>query len=365
MMEGTRDAVGAEDPGPAQPPAPSRADGWTARAAALRALATRYALLPLRLFLGITFSYAALDKLADSHYLAGRGDPQSFYAQTLAAKPHSPVGWLLEPALHAPTFFSLLIAFGELAVGLGTLFGLWGRLAALGGAGLSLTLFLTISWNVSPYYLGNDLPYLMGWTALLLAGTPYFSVDGYLARRAERDRARGLTEDAVRRRIFLDGGIAAVALGGAGLLAGSLTATFVRKKPEPAAGAALTPGQPSGAASGGAAAGGGTAGGAGKVSVAVADVPVGGSATVKDPASGDAVYIVQPKAGQYCGFSSICTHAGCTVDPPKGGQFSCPCHGSKFDAATGAVLTGPAVKPLPKYTVSKDGDRLDLGAVQS
>ncbi|WP_344446515.1 Rieske (2Fe-2S) protein [Kitasatospora nipponensis] len=97
----------------------------------------------------------------------------------------------------------------------------------------------------------------------------------------------------------------------------------------------------------------------------MADVPVGGSATVKDPSSGDAVYIVQPKAGQYCGLSSICTHAGCTVDPPKNGQLSCPCHGSKFDAATGAVLTGPAVKPLPKYTVTKDGDRLDLGAQQS
>nr|WP_280726486.1 Rieske (2Fe-2S) protein [Kitasatospora sp. MAA4] len=92
---------------------------------------------------------------------------------------------------------------------------------------------------------------------------------------------------------------------------------------------------------------------------------MGGSATVKDPSSGDAVYIVQPTAGQYCGLSSICTHAGCTVDPPKNGQLSCPCHGSRFDAGTGAVLNGPAVKPLPKYTVTKDGDRLDLGAVQS
>ncbi|WP_232246654.1 Rieske (2Fe-2S) protein [Kitasatospora mediocidica] len=92
---------------------------------------------------------------------------------------------------------------------------------------------------------------------------------------------------------------------------------------------------------------------------------MGGSATVKDPSSGDAVYVVQPTAGQYCGLSSVCTHAGCTVDPPKNGQLSCPCHGSRFDASTGAVLNGPAVKPLPKYTVTKDGDRLDLGAVQS
>ncbi|MFE9422167.1 Rieske 2Fe-2S domain-containing protein [Kitasatospora sp. NPDC006697] len=345
MMEGTRDSLESDGSGAEQPPVPP---GRRERAAGRRALASRYALLPLRLFLGVTFSYAGLDKLADQHYLAGRGDLQSFYAQTLAAKAHSPVGALLEPALHAPTFFALLIAFGELAVGLGTLFGLWGRVAALGGAALSLTLFLTISYNVTPYYLGNDLPYLMAWTAMLLAGTPYLSVDGYLARRAERDRNRGLTEDAVRRRTFVDGSIAAVALGGAGLLLGSLTATFVRKKSKPAAGKPAAPTGQGGAA----------------VSVAAAQVPVGGSATVTDPATGDAVYILQPSAGQYCGLSSICTHAGCTVNPPSGGRLDCPCHGSRFDAATGAVLAGPAVKPLPKYTVTKNGDRLDLGPLQ-
>ncbi|MGF1431209.1 ubiquinol-cytochrome c reductase iron-sulfur subunit, partial [Kitasatospora sp. LaBMicrA B282] len=112
-------------------------------------------------------------------------------------------------------------------------------------------------------------------------------------------------------------------------------------------------------------AGGSAGGGGGKASVPVTAVPVGGSATVTDPASGDAVYIVQPKAGQYCGLSSVCTHAGCAVNAPRNGQLSCPCHGSLFDAATGAVLNGPAVKPLPRYTVTRNGDRLDLGPLQS
>ncbi|MFF7633885.1 Rieske (2Fe-2S) protein [Kitasatospora sp. NPDC008050] len=158
----------------------------------------------------------------------------------------------------------------------------------------------------------------------------------------------------MRRRSFLDGSIAAVALGGAGLLGGSLTATFIRRKPKPATTATAAGGAPVSAPAGGA-----------KVSVAVAAVPVGGSATVTDPASGDTVYIVQPTAGQYCGLSSVCTHAGCAVDAPKQGQLHCPCHGSKFDATTGAVLAGPAVKPLPRYRVTKDGDRLDLGPLQS
>nr|WP_234435040.1 Rieske (2Fe-2S) protein [Streptomyces novaecaesareae] len=174
-------------------------------------------------------------------------------------------------------------------------------------------------------------------------------MDGYLARRAGRDRERGLGEDHVKRRALVDGGIAAVAIGGAGLLTGSLTRTFGRgRQAAPKQSAAPVSAAPAQAPT-----------------VSAASVPVGGSAQVKDPATGDAVYIVQPKAGQYCGLSSVCTHSGCAVDAPKNGQLYCPCHGSRFDAATGAVVNGPAVKPLPKYAVTKDGDKLTLGPQQS
>ncbi|WP_329885344.1 Rieske 2Fe-2S domain-containing protein [Streptomyces sp. BE20] len=326
----------------------TRLGGGTGRTAGWKAAGSRLALLPLRIFLGVTFVYAALDKLSDTHYLAGSGDPASFVSQTALAKGSSPISFLLGPALDHPTLFGLLVAFGELAVGLGTLVGLWGRLAAAGGAALSLSLWLTVSWNVSPYYLGNDLVYLMAWTPLVLAGTPYLSVDGYLARRAARDRSRGLSEDHVRRRALVDGGIAAVAMGGAGLLTGSLTATFGRD------GAAGKPKQSAAPASA-----------APPVTVDAASVPVGGSAQVKDPSSGDALFVVQPKAGQYCALSSVCTHSGCAVDAPKNGQLYCPCHGSRFDAATGAVLNGPATKPLPKYRVTKEGEKLHLGPLES
>ncbi|MFE7527505.1 ubiquinol-cytochrome c reductase iron-sulfur subunit [Kitasatospora sp. NPDC057542] len=351
-------------------PAGGGAAGRADRAVQWRALASTYALLPLRIFLGVTFVYAALDKLSDAHFLAGAGDPASFVSQTQAAKAGgSPISFLLGPALDHPTLFALAIAFGELAVGLGTLLGLWGRAAALGGALLNLSLWLTVSWSVTPYYLGNDLVYLMAWTPLLLAGTPYLSVDGYLARRAERDRARGLGEDHVKRRAVVDGGIAAVAIGGAGLLTGSLTRTFGRDRSaaakEPAAPVSAAP--VSAAPVSAAPVSGAPVSEAPALAPAVpaASVPVGGSAQVKDPVTGDAVYIVQPKAGQYCAFSAVCTHTGCAVDAPKDGRLYCPCHGSRFDAATGAVINGPAVKPLPRYAVSKNGDQLTLGPQQS
>lgn len=71
---------------------------------------------------------------------------------------------------------------------------------------------------------------------------------------------------------------------------------------------------------------------------------------------GQPVIVAQPTAGHAVAFSAICPHAGCTV-APKGAELDCPCHGSKFNATTGAVLNGPAVRPLTPVAVTvKDGE---------
>jgi Rieske Fe-S protein len=40
------------------------------------------------------------------------------------------------------------------------------------------------------------------------------------------------------------------------------------------------------------------------------------------------------------------------VDAVADGRIDCPCHGSSFDAATGAVRHGPAARPLPSVAVT-------------
>jgi thiosulfate dehydrogenase [quinone] large subunit len=144
--------------------------------------AVRYALLPLRVFLGVTFIYAGLDKLTDSAFMKASGSG-SVGDLMRTVRDSSAIPALVDLALKNPSGFGYAIAFGELAVGIGTLIGLLTRLAALGGALISLSLWLTVSWASDPYYYGNDLPYMFCWVPLVLAGAPYWSVDAVIRRR--------------------------------------------------------------------------------------------------------------------------------------------------------------------------------------
>ncbi len=86
-------------------------------------------------------------------------------------------------------------------------------------------------------------------------------------------------------------------------------------------------------------------------------IPVGGAKLFRD----DKVVVAQPSKGTYKGFSAVCTHAGCVVDNVEGTVISCPCHGSRFNALTGAVEQGPAASPLPEVAVRVQGGKLIAG----
>jgi thiosulfate dehydrogenase (quinone) large subunit len=374
--------------------------------AQLRLRQPGWLILPLRGFLGVTFVYAGLQKLANPAYL-NPNNPASVVGQMKLLRHVSPIGPLLGLSLHAPTLVGLMIAFGELAVGFGVLLGLWTRLAALGGMALSLTFLLTVSWRTTPYYYGSDIVFFFAWMVIAAFGAGnVLSLDGWRLQRARSEvglhplpavvalevpRLREIcprqdgcgiapTGDCRRkqcpvfpakeqlppsvaanldRRRVLIGGRAAV-LGGLAVLAtGGLTAWFGRlaggtSSPTRSAlgvggGHRPTPrhspkhsSQPTSPASQAP----GTA--IGKASV----VPVGQAGQFTDPATGQPAYLVHPSANTFVAFSAVCTHAGCTVQfEPGAMQFICPCHGGTYDAKTGQVLGGPPPSPLPSIPV--------------
>jgi Rieske Fe-S protein len=94
----------------------------------------------------------------------------------------------------------------------------------------------------------------------------------------------------------------------------------------------------------------------GTVLGAAADVPVGGGKVFAD----QQVVVTQPAKGTFEAFSVVCPHQGCAVDEVKNGTINCPCHGSKFRVADGAVAAGPAKTGLAKKSVTVAGDKITL-----
>jgi thiosulfate dehydrogenase [quinone] large subunit len=394
--------------------------------------AAGWVLLPLRLFLGGTFCFAGLQKLANPGFVNAT-DPSSIQSQLAGAARRSPLHALITPMLHVAVALGLLIAVAELAVGLGTLLGLWSRAAAAGGLALSLVLFLTISFHSSPYYTGSDIVFVFAWTPLLLGGSGgVLSTDALLpalvrrrlgaepatvvpipfstVRRAcacyeegscrarqgapcspvacpflqqQPPPERRLDVEEVDRRTFTATGAVATGVAIAGLAGGALAAglgrlaggTSQKAKAPNDLGSAVhgtststtppttlpstteagppqsipptiapttvpAPPRPAGTAIG-----------------AASRVPVGGAASFHNPRTGDPSLIFQPQAGTFLAFDAVCPHAGCTVQYEATGElFICPCHGSEFNARTGAVEVGPAATGLTRLRVSEGAD---------
>jgi thiosulfate dehydrogenase (quinone) large subunit len=369
-----------------------------------------WALLPLRAFLAVTFCFAGLQKLANPTFF-NPNSPAGIQAQLIASERSSPLHALLGHLLPLAVPLGVLIALGELAVGIGALLGLWTRWAALGGMALSLTLFLTVSFHSSPYYTGADIVFLFAWTPLLFAGSGgvlsldappvkvpvRFSVvqsvcgqyqDGrcaarngaacgpqacpFLLQRVPRNRARAY--DAQRRSVVL-GGVAAVGAlvlagltagvgrlaGGAKAPAGGTTTLGAAQRSSstttPAPGATTTA-PPAGGASPSTTTGAPTTTTVPGTAIGPAgDVPVGGAARFTDPGSGDPGLVLQLTQGSFVAYDAVCPHAGCTVGYSSAARIIvCPCHGSEFDPSTGAVLVGPSPRGLGTIQVTEGGD---------
>lgn len=339
-----------------------------------------WALLPLRVFLGVTFCYAGLNKLANPTFF-NANSPTGIQAQLLSADRTSPLHFVLEHLLHLATPIGVAIALGELAVGLGALAGLWTRLAALGGLVLSLSLFLTVSFHASPYFTGADIVFVFAWTPLVIAGAGgVLSVDALIDKRAralegigEGPVPRARRRELNRRRFALGAGAVAVGAVAGGAVAGADAGLgrVVGGAKAPPSEAVRTLGAGVSTTTGASASGGGTTTTstaatttstpvkepAGTLLGPATDVPVGGWARFTDPSSGDPSIVLQLTKGAFDAYDAVCPHEGCTVGySPAAQLIVCPCHGSQFDPATGDVVQGPAPRGLTRIPVAEGSD---------
>ncbi len=336
-------------------------------------------ILPLRVFLSISFLYAGIQKVLDPGFLQP-GSATYLGKQILGFSHGSPIQFVLMHLMeHAVAVGWLTIAV-ELAVGVLVLLGLFTRVAALGGLMLSTGFFLSASWNTYPYFLGSDIVFMMCWLTLILTGPAAFALDTLVqpalrlpiserarevltgpvptlpslpARRGSIATTSRVAEDRVQvtRRESLLAGAATVVLVALGLLprrgAGGTSSQLAGAPKNPAGGAGT-----SGATGG---AGGAVPPGAKRVGN-ISQIPVNQAGTLTDPKTGDPAIIVRLGQHDLVAYDAVCTHAGCTVGyDPQQKLLSCPCHGATFDPAHDAQVTGgPAPSPLTKLEMSVD-----------
>ncbi|MGN6258729.1 MAG: TQO small subunit DoxD [Solirubrobacterales bacterium] len=325
-------------------------------------------MLPLRLFLGVTFVYAGIQKLSDPGFLHP-GASTYIGTQLEGFANGTPGGFILRTfAIPHPTVAGVGVALTEILIGLLATAGFFTQFAAVGGMCLNFLLFLTASWNTTPYFLGPDLVFTFAWLPFVLTGASgQPALDNLVLRPPEgllrRTRLRPPDPDegpeaAARttRRVLL-AEFAGVALAIAGISA------LAKGRYAAAARTLSGGGSKAGGASGSNTAPASSTASPGKVPANAVKLgpgkrlPKGQAATYGDPADGSPDILIRSSDGSLKAFSAVCTHAGCTVGY-ENGTIVCPCHGGEYSAETGEVIAGPPPAPLEPKKVMEAGGQI-------
>ena len=272
------------------------------------------ALRVMRIWLGITWIYAGCDKASDPGFLSA-GSSTYIGSQLSGYATHSPLGFAFDTLIEYASLVGGFVILSEFAIGLATLLWVAPRLAAFGGFLMSLGLWISSTFHVSPYFLASNTAYAVLWLS-------------YLLLLVGNGKRKGFKMSLERRSVLRVGitGVLAVAFAGAGRF-------FAKAAPATTSSAA----------------------GKGTKIVKLASLKVG--ATRNFVASNGAPAILfRTKTGVFA-YSAICTHQGCTVAYSATSKtMKCPCHQAEFDPnKSGQVVNGPAVNPLGKVKVAVKG----------
>jgi thiosulfate dehydrogenase [quinone] large subunit len=267
----------------------------------------------LRLWLGATWVYGGWNKATDSGFL-NQSSPHYIGEQLNGYLASSPISSILRHMMEHATLIGWGVMISEFAIGIAILMGVAMELASFGGFAMAITLWLSATWSVKPYFLGSDTAYAIMWLALFL----YFMQNRKLTAVIPNLRDR--------RQVIQLGSVAGI----------SLVATFAGKIFKT----------------------GGSTPEAGKAIASLADIPVGGTKNFT-AADGSPAILFRTKAGVFA-YSRICTHQGCSVNyDAQSNTLLCPCHGAQFDQdANGKVLNGPATTPIASIKVAIKGQNI-------
>jgi thiosulfate dehydrogenase [quinone] large subunit len=140
--------------------------------------------LPVRLFLGFAWIEASWHKLSGTGWLDGGTALQGYWQNAVAIpeQGHAAITYdwyrtFLQTLLdnHAYTWFAPLIAFGEMAVGLGLIFGVLTGFAAFFGSFMNMSFLLAGSASTNPIMFALAISVVLAWK---VAG--YYGVDRWL-----------------------------------------------------------------------------------------------------------------------------------------------------------------------------------------
>lgn len=269
----------------------------------------------LRIFLSVTWIYAGWDKASDPGFLTP--DESTYIGTQLAAyAQNSPISFLLNQIIEYATQVGIFVMVTEFAIGIATLLSVAPATAAFGGFAMATGLWLSSSFNVTPYFFASDSAYAILWLTYLLL---------MIGNR------RMPAANFQRRNVFRTAIVAALAAGAS------------------LAGRALS-------SSNAATSSGSAAKSSGKKIVKLTALPIGATFNFIHSSQGVPSLLFRTKTGVFA-YSSICTHLGCTVAYKSATKkLVCPCHGAEFDPLkSGKVSKGPAETALTKVAVKVKG----------